>query len=157
MTQLLEKALAEVRKLPAEHQDAIASMILEELGNDLRGDEPFGKSQERLTGSAQQGTDRASAGQAEDNRVGKATTETSSEDRFDRELTAFQNLLPTLLQNKPGVFVAVYQGDVIDEDVDELALARRMERSYRGEFVLIRRIMRDCLDHLLPSPELDDV
>jgi hypothetical protein len=36
MTQLLEQALAEVRKLSAPEQDAIAALILEELADERR-------------------------------------------------------------------------------------------------------------------------
>jgi hypothetical protein len=48
MTQLLEQALAEVRKLPEPEQDAIAAMILEELADERRWDEAFSRSQEPL-------------------------------------------------------------------------------------------------------------
>lgn len=37
MTQLLEKVLAEVYKLPSEKQDAIAAVILEELEDEQLG------------------------------------------------------------------------------------------------------------------------
>ena len=46
MTQLLEKALHEVSKLPPEKQEAIASVILEELEDDRRWDEAFAASQD---------------------------------------------------------------------------------------------------------------
>jgi hypothetical protein len=49
MTQLLEQAIGEARKLPAEEQDAIAAMILEELADDRRWDEAFANSQDRLS------------------------------------------------------------------------------------------------------------
>jgi hypothetical protein len=45
MTQLLEQALAEVRKLPEAEQDAIAALILEELADERRWDETFARSQ----------------------------------------------------------------------------------------------------------------
>lgn len=48
MTQLLEQALAEVRKLPAPEQDAIAALILEELADERCWDETFARSQEPL-------------------------------------------------------------------------------------------------------------
>ncbi len=48
MTQLLEQALAEVRKLGETEQDAIAAMILEELADDRRWDEAFARSKEKL-------------------------------------------------------------------------------------------------------------
>ena len=48
MTRLLEQALAEVHKLPAPEQDAIAALILEELADERRWEEAFAHSQEPL-------------------------------------------------------------------------------------------------------------
>ncbi len=48
MPQLLEKALHEVSKLPPEKQEAIASIILEELEDERRWDEAFAASQDKL-------------------------------------------------------------------------------------------------------------
>jgi hypothetical protein len=48
MTQLLEKALAEVQKLTDPEQDAIAAMILDELADEWRWDQAFARSQEQL-------------------------------------------------------------------------------------------------------------
>ena len=48
MTQLLEKALAQVSRLPDPDQDAIASLILDELADDREWDEAFTRSQELL-------------------------------------------------------------------------------------------------------------
>ena len=45
-----------------------------------------------------------------------------TDEAFERESAAFHRLLPTLLQTRPGLFVAVYGGQVIDEDADEFAL-----------------------------------
>ena len=48
MTDLLERAIARLQTLPASEQDAIASMILEELEDDLRWDEAFSRSPDTL-------------------------------------------------------------------------------------------------------------
>jgi hypothetical protein len=48
MTQLLEQAIAEARKLPAPEQDALAALILEELADERRWEEAFARSQEPL-------------------------------------------------------------------------------------------------------------
>ena len=48
MTQLLEKALAEVYKLPPEKQDTIAAVILEELEDERLWDKTFAESQDKL-------------------------------------------------------------------------------------------------------------
>ncbi|MCE2402694.1 hypothetical protein J4G08_17655 [Candidatus Poribacteria bacterium] len=53
MTQLLEKVLIEVYKLPPEKQDAIATIILEELEDERRWDKAFAESQDQLAQLAQ--------------------------------------------------------------------------------------------------------
>lgn len=48
MTQLLEKALSEVARLPAAEQDAVAAILLEELASEQRWSDAFAKSQDLL-------------------------------------------------------------------------------------------------------------
>jgi len=48
MTQLLEKALAEIQKLTDPDQDTIAAIILDELADERRWDQAFARSQEQL-------------------------------------------------------------------------------------------------------------
>jgi len=49
MTQLLEEAIREARKLPESEQNALAALILEELADDRRWDEAFANSQNQLS------------------------------------------------------------------------------------------------------------
>ncbi|RKU33825.1 hypothetical protein C6496_21255 [Candidatus Poribacteria bacterium] len=53
MTQLLEKVLTAVYKLPPEKQDAIAAVILEELEDEQQWAETFAASQDKLAQLAQ--------------------------------------------------------------------------------------------------------
>jgi len=48
MTDLLEKALSEVAKLPPDEQDAVAAIVLEELASEQRWAGSFAKSQDVL-------------------------------------------------------------------------------------------------------------
>ena len=48
MTQLLEKVLTEVYKLPPEKQDTIAAVVLEELEDERLWDKTFAESQDKL-------------------------------------------------------------------------------------------------------------
>jgi hypothetical protein len=48
MTQLLEKALSEVSKLPPAEQDALAAILLEEVESEQKWGELFSKSQDPL-------------------------------------------------------------------------------------------------------------
>ena len=54
MTQLLEKALSEVAKLPAAEQDALATILLVELASEQRWSETFAKSQDALAKLAEE-------------------------------------------------------------------------------------------------------
>lgn len=48
MTELLEQAIAKLKALPANEQDAIAAMILEELEDEIQWDEALVHSQDAL-------------------------------------------------------------------------------------------------------------
>lgn len=59
-----------------------------------------------------------------------------------REERAFQSLHPTLMQQYPGQYVAVQNGQLVDHDMDQVALYRRCRQTYADRFVLIARIQR---------------
>jgi hypothetical protein len=63
MTELLERAIAEISKLPNEKQDAIASWILEELEDEERWDEAFRRSSSQLAGLARDARDEHRRGE----------------------------------------------------------------------------------------------
>lgn len=48
MTELLEQAIARLKTLPSNDQNAIATMILEEIEDDQRWDESFARSSDLL-------------------------------------------------------------------------------------------------------------
>ena len=57
MTKLLKEALARIAKLPPERQDALASLLLEEMEAEAKWDASFAQSQdllERLADEAQE-------------------------------------------------------------------------------------------------------
>lgn len=54
MTQLLEKALSEVAKLPPSEQDVLAAILLEELASEQKWGELFAKSQDKLAELAEE-------------------------------------------------------------------------------------------------------
>ena len=62
MTQLLEKALSEVAKLPASEQDAVAALVLEELASERRWSSSFAKSQALLAKLADEALAEHAAG-----------------------------------------------------------------------------------------------
>ena len=54
MTQLLEKALSEVAKLPPSEQDALAAILLDEIASEQKWGELFAKSQDKLAELAEE-------------------------------------------------------------------------------------------------------
>jgi hypothetical protein len=54
MTDLLEQALNEVKKLPPSEQDAVAAILLQELAAEQRWAESFAKSQDALEKMAEE-------------------------------------------------------------------------------------------------------
>ena len=66
MTQLLERALSEVKKLSVAEQDAIAAIILEEIADERRWDEAFARSQDQLAKLAEETRADIRAGRVHD-------------------------------------------------------------------------------------------
>jgi hypothetical protein len=66
MTELLEKALAEVAKLPEESQDRIAAQLLRELEDDAKWDASFSASADGLEGMAAEALEDYRAGRTEE-------------------------------------------------------------------------------------------
>jgi hypothetical protein len=62
MTQLLEKALREVARLPAAEQDAVAAILLEELASEKKWSDSFAKSQDLLAKLAEKALAEHAAG-----------------------------------------------------------------------------------------------
>ena len=62
MTQLLEKAMEEVAKLPASEQDALAAILLQELESEQRWTASFAKSQDKLARLAEEALAEFDAG-----------------------------------------------------------------------------------------------
>jgi len=54
MTKLLEEAIKAITQLPAKEQDAMASLILEEIAAEQRWDEAFAKSEIQLAQLAEE-------------------------------------------------------------------------------------------------------
>ena len=63
MTDLLEKALDEVKKLPPSEQDAVAAILLQELAAEQRWSDSFANSQDVLEKLAQEALAQHRAGQ----------------------------------------------------------------------------------------------
>ena len=62
MTQLLEKALAKISKLSESEQDAIASLILDELADEQRWQQAFARSKDTLAQLAEKAREDVRSG-----------------------------------------------------------------------------------------------
>jgi hypothetical protein len=62
MSQLLDHAVAEARKLPDAEQDAIAALILEEIEDERRWEEALARSPGKLTALASRAEEQVRAG-----------------------------------------------------------------------------------------------
>jgi hypothetical protein len=62
MTKLLERAVEKMKNLPENEQDAIASIILEELEDEMRWEKAFARSQDVLAKLAQEAIDEERTG-----------------------------------------------------------------------------------------------
>lgn len=65
VTKLLEQALSQVAKLPASEQDAVASIVIEELASEQRWAGSFAKSQDVLAGLAEKALAEHATGRTE--------------------------------------------------------------------------------------------
>ena len=66
MTERLEQAIARLKTLPADRQDAIASLILEELEEEQRWDESFARSPNLLAKLAAEAMTEYRAGRTQE-------------------------------------------------------------------------------------------
>lgn len=66
MTERLEQAIARLQTLPADKQDAIATLILEELEEEQRWDESFARSPDLLAKLAAQAMAEYRAGKTQE-------------------------------------------------------------------------------------------
>ena len=66
MTKLLEDAIAKVRQMPADEQDAIARIVLDEIESERRWEALFAKSPEKLRGVADRAWAEHEAGRREE-------------------------------------------------------------------------------------------
>ena len=62
------------------------------------------------------------------------------EDSIDIERQAYLEMHPTLKSKYLGHHVAIYQGELIDHDVDGVALSCRIDKGYPDQFVLMCQV-----------------
>ena len=65
MTQLLEKAISEIKKLSSDEQDAIAAVLISELASERQWKRAFDSSAEQLSSLANEALDEYRAGKTQ--------------------------------------------------------------------------------------------
>lgn len=65
---------------------------------------------------------------------------TAEEVAMEREEVAYRNLQSQLLSEHENAFVAIFQGQLIDVDTDEIALLRRIKAQYPHVTVLVKQV-----------------
>jgi len=68
--------------------------------------------------------------------------EGTKETAVDREEAAFHRLHPILREKYAGQYVAIYGGECVDQDQDQVALFLRMRTQYPNEFVWIAPVLQ---------------
>ena len=75
---------------------------------------------------------------------------------MEQEAEAFRRLHPELLATIPGQYAAVCRGQLVDHDVDQLALYQRIEARFQGLPVLIRQVRPDVEQTIMiHSPRIE--
>ncbi len=68
--------------------------------------------------------------------------------KIDAEVTAFVRLHPELWRTRPGEWVAIHNGKLVDADPDRVALYRRVRKSYGQTPVLVREVTADPAEEI---------
>jgi len=73
-----------------------------------------------------------------------------------REIAAYKTIHSDLVQDYLGQYVAVYQGKLVDNDLDPVALHKRVIANYPDQVVLSRKVQVDSEPVLyMRSPRLE--
>lgn len=64
-------------------------------------------------------------------------------DRWEQEAKTFLSMHATWQEQYTGEYAAVYQGELVDHDLDFGALLARIETRYPNDFVLIRPLREE--------------
>lgn len=68
---------------------------------------------------------------------------------YQSEELAFKRLLPSLLKKMPGQFVAIYLGEVVDSDSNDVELRRRFLANYQDKYVFIEKVMESVDSNMM--------
>jgi len=85
-------------------------------------------------------------------------TETTDDEAVTRERAAFIALHPLLLKKYKGEQVAIHGGQLVDHDVDGVALSRRVYQRFPDEFVWIAPVTNQPVEEwVVRSPRFEAI
>lgn len=77
-------------------------------------------------------------------------------DAMEAEINAYEAMHPMLRREFSGQYVAIYQGEVVDHDIDPVALHERIMSRYPDKIVLCRKVQEDPAPLIhIRSPRLE--
>ena len=65
-------------------------------------------------------------------------------DAMEAEISAYEAMHAYLLKEFSGQYVAIYQGELVDHDVDPVALHERVTSRYPGKTVMCRKVQTEA-------------
>lgn len=75
--------------------------------------------------------------------------------QISAEQRAYEHQHLELLERYRGRYIAMRQGQVIDDDADKIALSRRVRKEYGNESILIKLVQSDPMEtYRIRSPKL---
>jgi hypothetical protein len=77
-------------------------------------------------------------------------------DAMETEISAYEAMHKKLVSRFLGQYVATYQGELVDHDVDPVALHQRITNKYPGKTVLCRKVQEEAAPVIhIRSPRLE--
>lgn len=74
----------------------------------------------------------------------------------DPEMAAYIKMHPLLKRRFLGAYVAIFQGELIDQDLDHAALYARVDQRYPDDYVWISKVEDEPIKTLrFPSPRFE--
>lgn len=80
---------------------------------------------------------------------------TGHEERFEREVAAYEALWPQLRKTHLGQWVAIKDGQVLDSDRDKSALIQRVYTRWPDETVYFEQVLLDHPHRIVDIPGID--
>ncbi len=74
--------------------------------------------------------------------------ETRQEEKLSQEIVAYEKMHPELWQKFAGQWVAIHNEELVDHDIDDVALHRRVRAQYGQTVVLIRQVRETPIEEI---------